>query len=224
MWETLSDHPEVLYGAALALLIVILLTPAVGGMARLLGVVDRPGGRRLNRGAVPRLGGRALFFGVFVPALAFPPLAAGARFPAARLRTARPASGRGRRDARRGDRRLPRPDLVGEARRPGGRRSDPDNLRNLGAPLHVPGARRAPVSRVGRRLADRALDRRDHEHGQLPGRARRPRGGGLRDLGLHLLSDRALAPPPEPGPARGRRLRRLPRLSAAQLLPGADLH
>src|SRR3954454_23950206 len=71
MWETLSDHPEVLYGAALALLIVILLTPAVGGMARLLGVVDRPGGRRLNRGAVPRLGGLALFFGIFLPALAF---------------------------------------------------------------------------------------------------------------------------------------------------------
>src|SRR3954469_3856713 len=74
MWETLSDHPEVLYGAALALLIVILLTPAVGGMARLLGVVDRPGGRRLNRGAVPRLGGLALFFGIFIPALAFLPL------------------------------------------------------------------------------------------------------------------------------------------------------
>src|SRR5256885_13292149 len=71
MWETLSDPPEVLYGAALALLIVILLTPAVGGMARLLGVVDRPDGRRLNRGAVPRLGGLALFFGIFVPALAF---------------------------------------------------------------------------------------------------------------------------------------------------------
>ena len=74
MWETLTDHPEVLYGAALALVIVILLTPAVGGMARLLGVVDRPEARRLNRRAVPRLGGLALFFGIFVPALAFLPL------------------------------------------------------------------------------------------------------------------------------------------------------
>src|SRR6187399_2983869 len=74
MWETLSDHPEVLYGAALALVIVILLTPAVGGMARLLGVVDQPGARRLNRRSVPRLGGLALFFGIFVPALAFLPL------------------------------------------------------------------------------------------------------------------------------------------------------
>src|SRR5918911_3498669 len=43
-------------------------------MARLLGVVDRPAARRLNRRAVPRLGGLALFFGIFVPALAFLPL------------------------------------------------------------------------------------------------------------------------------------------------------
>src|ERR671937_1532746 len=74
MWHTLEDHPEAIYGAALALLIVILLTPAVGGMARLLGVVDRPQARRLNRRPVPRLGGLALFFGIFVPALAFLPL------------------------------------------------------------------------------------------------------------------------------------------------------
>src|ERR687885_2597553 len=71
MWETLTDHPEVLYGAAVALVVVVLLTPAVGGMARLLGVVDRPGGRRLNANPVPRLGGLALFLGIFVPALAF---------------------------------------------------------------------------------------------------------------------------------------------------------
>jgi UDP-GlcNAc:undecaprenyl-phosphate GlcNAc-1-phosphate transferase len=69
--NTLRDNPEVLYGAALALLIVILLTPAVGGMARVLGVVDRPEGRRLNLNPIPRLGGIAIFFGVFVPALAF---------------------------------------------------------------------------------------------------------------------------------------------------------
>jgi UDP-GlcNAc:undecaprenyl-phosphate GlcNAc-1-phosphate transferase len=74
MWHTLTNHLEVLYGAALALLIVVLLTPAVGGMARILGVVDQPGGRRVNRRAVPRLGGLGLFFGIFVPALAFLPL------------------------------------------------------------------------------------------------------------------------------------------------------
>jgi UDP-GlcNAc:undecaprenyl-phosphate GlcNAc-1-phosphate transferase len=74
MWNTFTDHLEVLWGAVLALGIVVLLTPAVGGMARMLGVVDEPGARRLNRRAVPRLGGIALFFGIFVPALAFLPL------------------------------------------------------------------------------------------------------------------------------------------------------
>jgi UDP-GlcNAc:undecaprenyl-phosphate/decaprenyl-phosphate GlcNAc-1-phosphate transferase len=69
--ETLRDNLQVVYGAALAVVVVVLLTPAVGGMARLLGVVDAPGGRRLNPRSVPRLGGVALFLGIFVPALAF---------------------------------------------------------------------------------------------------------------------------------------------------------
>jgi UDP-GlcNAc:undecaprenyl-phosphate GlcNAc-1-phosphate transferase len=71
MLHTLADHLEIVWGLLLAAAIVVLLTPAVGGMARLLGVVDRPEGRRLNRSTVPRLGGLALFFGIFVPALAF---------------------------------------------------------------------------------------------------------------------------------------------------------
>ena len=71
MLDELRDSPEVLYGAAIALAVVVLLTPAVGGMARLLGVVDRPEGRRLNRRPVPRLGGLAIFLGVLVPSLAF---------------------------------------------------------------------------------------------------------------------------------------------------------
>jgi UDP-GlcNAc:undecaprenyl-phosphate GlcNAc-1-phosphate transferase len=69
--NALRDNPEVLYGAVAAFVIVILLTPAVGGMARLLGVVDRPESRRLNVNPIPRLGGIAIFFAVFVPALAF---------------------------------------------------------------------------------------------------------------------------------------------------------
>jgi len=70
--HALRTNPEVFYGLAVALVIVVLLTPAVGGMARLLGVVDRPGeGRRANTRTVPRLGGIALFLGIFVPALAF---------------------------------------------------------------------------------------------------------------------------------------------------------
>jgi len=71
MIDTLQHNLEAVYGAVVALVIVVLLTPAVGGMARLLGAVDQPGGRRANRSAVPRLGGLALFLGIFVPALAF---------------------------------------------------------------------------------------------------------------------------------------------------------
>ena len=69
--QTLGDNLAVVWGALAAFAVVVLLTPAVGGMARLLGVVDAPGGRRLNRLPVPRLGGVALFLGIFVPSLAF---------------------------------------------------------------------------------------------------------------------------------------------------------
>jgi UDP-GlcNAc:undecaprenyl-phosphate/decaprenyl-phosphate GlcNAc-1-phosphate transferase len=71
VFDELRATPEVLYGAAIAFVIVVLLTPAVGGMARLLGAVDRPDERRLNRRPIPRLGGLAIFLGIIVPALAF---------------------------------------------------------------------------------------------------------------------------------------------------------
>ena len=64
MFEDLRANPEVLWGALIAFGIVVLLTPAVGGMARLLGVVDAPGERRLNKRPIPRLG--ALAFSVYV--------------------------------------------------------------------------------------------------------------------------------------------------------------
>src|SRR5579872_5185225 len=72
--QVLADNLEVVWGALVAFVVVVLLTPAVGGMARLLGAVDAPGGRRLNLRPVPRLGGLALFLGIFVPSLAFLPL------------------------------------------------------------------------------------------------------------------------------------------------------
>lgn len=71
VWDQLRLNPEVLYGAGIAFLVVVLLTPAVGGMARLLGVVDEPGARRVHRRPIPRLGGLAIFLGILVPSLAF---------------------------------------------------------------------------------------------------------------------------------------------------------
>ncbi len=71
MLDDLRATPEVLYGMLIAFGIVVLLTPAVGGMARLLGVVDAPDARRVNPRPIPRLGGLAIFLGIIVPALAF---------------------------------------------------------------------------------------------------------------------------------------------------------
>jgi UDP-GlcNAc:undecaprenyl-phosphate/decaprenyl-phosphate GlcNAc-1-phosphate transferase len=72
MWQTLRDNPEVVWGFLLALGVVLVLTPAVGRFARILGVVDQPGeSRRMHVRPIPRLGGIALLFGIFIPALAF---------------------------------------------------------------------------------------------------------------------------------------------------------
>src|SRR2546429_9361049 len=71
--DQLDKHLQVVWGALVAFVVVVLLTPAVGGMARMLGAVDAPGGRRLNRSPVPRLGGLAPFLRLFVPALAVLP-------------------------------------------------------------------------------------------------------------------------------------------------------
>jgi UDP-GlcNAc:undecaprenyl-phosphate/decaprenyl-phosphate GlcNAc-1-phosphate transferase len=72
MLETFKAHTDVLWGFLVALAVVLVLTPAVGRVARVLGVVDQPDEkRRIHLRAVPRLGGLALFLGLFIPALAF---------------------------------------------------------------------------------------------------------------------------------------------------------
>src|ERR1051325_11045697 len=81
VWNEFTDHLEVLWGALAALAIVLVLTPAVGRAARYLRLLGRPagggggprGGARA-RHEIPRLGGLALFLGIFVPSLAFLPL------------------------------------------------------------------------------------------------------------------------------------------------------
>src|SRR6201987_1821493 len=72
--DQLDKHLGVVWGALVALVVVVLLTPAVGGMARLLGAVDAPGGRRLNRRPGPRVGGVAPFPRLFRPGPRVPPL------------------------------------------------------------------------------------------------------------------------------------------------------
>jgi len=73
VWSELTAHLEVLWGALTALVIVVVLTPAVGSAARYLRLVERrPEGER-HRSAIPRLGGLALFMGIVVPGLAFLP-------------------------------------------------------------------------------------------------------------------------------------------------------
>src|SRR3954452_6167566 len=74
VWNQLTDHLQVLYGAVTALGIVLLLTPAVGRSARYLRLIERPRAGGRERPAVPRLGGLALFLGILVPSLAFVPL------------------------------------------------------------------------------------------------------------------------------------------------------
>ena len=98
MFEDLRANPEVLWGALIAFVVVVLLTPAVGGMARLLGVVTAPGGRHIHKRPIPRLGGLAIFLGNPRPV---------ARIPLARRRDAGHRARRRGRVRRRRDRRLP---------------------------------------------------------------------------------------------------------------------
>jgi UDP-GlcNAc:undecaprenyl-phosphate/decaprenyl-phosphate GlcNAc-1-phosphate transferase len=72
MLDRFTDNTDVLWGFLVALAVVLVLTPAVGRVASVLGVVDEPDEkRRVHLRAVPRLGGLAIFLGLFVPALAF---------------------------------------------------------------------------------------------------------------------------------------------------------
>src|SRR5881227_1093689 len=60
VWEQLTDHLQVLYGAAAALAIVLVLTPAVGASARYLRLIERKREGHRDRPTIPRLGGLLL--------------------------------------------------------------------------------------------------------------------------------------------------------------------
>ncbi|MCB0346846.1 MAG: hypothetical protein KDD66_17140 [Bdellovibrionales bacterium] len=69
--ETILKYPVVFIGS---FCIAFLLVPVVKRLAYVVGAVDQPGERRLNKAAVPRLGGLALFAGFhFGCALVFLP-------------------------------------------------------------------------------------------------------------------------------------------------------
>ena len=215
VFDELRASPEVLYGAVIAFVIVVLLTPAVGGMARLLGAVDRPDARRINRRPIPRLGGLAIFLGILVPALAFLDLSGESR---GVLLGAAIATVVGAVDDFRGL--SPTVKLVGQVVAASipcafGVWIDHFTLPFVGV-LDIPAW-----------IGDAALGRlhrgRD-EHGQLPRRARRARRGGVRHRRSHLRDPRALAREAGSGDPLGDRRGRLPRVSPSQLLPGADLH
>jgi UDP-GlcNAc:undecaprenyl-phosphate GlcNAc-1-phosphate transferase len=57
-----------------AALVVLVLTPLSARLARAVGAVDRPAGRRIHQVATPRLGGLALLAGFLVPVLYYLPV------------------------------------------------------------------------------------------------------------------------------------------------------
>ncbi len=79
VWNELTDHLQVIYGALAALAIVLVLTPAVGSAARYLRLVERRAEGERARPTIPRFGGLALFLGVIVPSVAFLPLSGAMR-------------------------------------------------------------------------------------------------------------------------------------------------
>jgi len=71
-----------------ALVVTWLVTPLAGALSRRLGLVDVPGGRRQHQGAIPRLGGIAIYAGFMVATLLTLPTLGRYYYPADWLRLA----------------------------------------------------------------------------------------------------------------------------------------
>ena len=215
VWDELTDHLAVVWGAMVALGIVLVLTPAVGSAARYLRLVGRSNEPERAGPQIPRLGGLAIFFGVLVPSLAFLPLGGELR---GVLLGAAVATTVGAIDDFRG---------LAWWQKLAGQVTAAIIPTGFGVWVHsftfpLVGVHALPEW-VGA-PADGVRDRRRDEHGQLPRRARRPGGRGLRDLRRDVRRDRAVARRGRRGDPVGDRLRCLPRVPARELLSGQDLH
>ncbi len=215
VWTQLTDHLEVLWGALAAFVIVLVLTPIVGRAARHLRLVERPAEGDRTRREIPRLGGLALFMGIFVAALAFVPLGGGLR---GILLGASVATMVGAIDDLRG---LPWWQKLGgqvlAASIPAGFGIWVQRFTFPILGIHqVPSWVGVPLTVIGIVAVMNMVNFLDG----LDGLA----AGVCAISGATFCDHRALARPDRCGGARCDRLRRVPRLPAPQLLPGADLH
>lgn len=74
MFSNLALWIRLILAALVAYLICFAVTPAVKRFAQMIGAVDQPGDRRVNKVPIPRMGGLAIFLGFVLTALLFVPL------------------------------------------------------------------------------------------------------------------------------------------------------
>ena len=199
------DGVRIAIAGGVTFVIVALLVPVARRYALRNGITDNPAPGKSHASPTPYLGGVAIALGAVACSAVLPELAvAGGRHPRRRC------AGRGDRPLRRRPYRAPEHAAPG-----GGERGDGRGGRRCARP-----ALRRPA-----RLRDhRGVDRRHHELVQPARQHGRRRGLDRHRHRLCPRGDRAARGPAARGRHGGRDRRRLPRLPALQLAPGADLH
>lgn len=71
MFSSMALWMKLILAAAVAFVICFLMTPPVKRFAELIGAVDQPSERRINKVPIPRMGGLAIFLGFVLSVLAF---------------------------------------------------------------------------------------------------------------------------------------------------------
>ena len=74
MFSNMALWAKLIVAAAVAFLICFFMTPPVKRFAELIGAVDQPSERRINKTPIPRMGGLAIFLGFMLAALLFVPM------------------------------------------------------------------------------------------------------------------------------------------------------